>query len=297
MLHRLLNVICGRRCVSGIALMAAALFFTAEAGAYEARIHCEEDTVKVSRILKAAAEHGGSYGERIAFVARQLEGTPWASPSDNDEKGTIMIDLHGFDRLGFANTVMALAQASMQKLPRVKEYERFYEQLSRRRGQDDGFPSRLYYGAEWVVDNVYRGNLKEMTEYVSGGGFKTKTLDYMTRHKDEFPAMKDPAVFDKVRMNEMGYRSHRIPHLKKQSAANKPLHEMMETGDIIIMLSPESDRDIYDIGFVEMNGGEPYLIHISHDDGLVTADPYPLARLFKLEGQHFYGYRWLRPTE
>lgn len=147
------------------------------------------------------------------------------------------------------------------------------------------------------MDNVYRGHLKEMTEYVTGGGFKTKTLDYITRHKDEYPALKDPKVYDKVRMMEMGYRSHRIPHLKKQSAANKPLHEIMKDGDIIMMLSQEIDFDIYDVGFIEMVDGEPHLIHISHENGNVTADPYPLSRLFKIDGQHFYGYRWLRPAE
>lgn len=267
------------------------------AGAYEARVHCPDDTVKVRRMLEAAASQGGTFGERIAFVAKQLEGTPWAPQSDNDEKGTILIDFHGLDRLEFVNTVLALAEASMQKVPRVKEYERFYEEYSRRNGRDDGFPSQLYYGAEWTVDNIYRGNLKEMTEYIGGGGYKTKTLDYISRHKDEFPAMKDVSVADKVRMNEMGYRQHRIPHLKKQSIGNKSIHELMETGDIIIMLSGEIDRDIYDIGFVEMKDGVPYMIHISHDSSAVVVDPYPLNRLFKLDNQHFYGYRWLRPLE
>ncbi len=279
-----------------VAVMTAAAL---PAQAYEARIHCQEDTVALSRILHqiAAEAKGANFGQRCVVAAHMLEGTPWAQPADNDEKGTIVINLHGFDRMGFVNTVMALAAAAGQKLPSVKEYERFYEQFSRRRGQDDGFPSQLFYGAEWVVDNVYRGNLKEMTEYVSGGGFKTKTLDYMTRHKDEFPAMADPTVADKVRMNEMGYRSHRIPHLKKQSISNKPLHQLMDNGDILMLLSPEPDRDLYDIGFVELKEGEPYLIHISHDNGKVVADPYPVARLFKLESQHFYGYRWLRPQE
>lgn len=267
------------------------------AGAYEARVHCAEDTVKVRKLLEATASNGGTFGERIAFVAKQLEGTPWAPQSDNDEKGTILIDFHGLDRLEFVNAVLALAEASMQKIPRVKEYERFYEEYSRRNGQDDGFPSQLHYGAEWAVDNIYRGNLKEMTEYIGGGGYKTKTLDYVSRHKDEFPAMKDAVVADKVRMNEMGYRQHRIPHLKKQSIGNKSIHELMETGDVIIMLSGDIDRDIYDIGFVEMKDGVPYLIHVSRDTSSVVADPYPLPRLFKLENQHFYGYRWLRPLE
>lgn len=267
------------------------------AQAYEPRIHCSQDTVKISELLTQLAAAGGSLGDRIVNAAKALEGTPWAEPEDNDSVGTIVITMHGFDRMGFANTVLALAEASRQKLPRVQEFERFYENYSRRKGEDNGFASQLFYGSDWVVDNVYRGHFKEMTEYIGGGGFKTKTLDHLTRNKDKYPAMKDPAVADKVRMTEMGYRSHRIPHLKKQSASNKPLHELMDNGDIIIMLSPEIDFDYYDICFVEMKDGEPYLIHIAHDDPKVVADPFPMARRFKLDGQFFYGYRWFRPQE
>ena len=52
--------------------------------------------------------------------------------------------------------------------------------------------------------NVYRDIWKEITEYVTGGGSNTKTLDYITRHKDEISAPKDPKAYDKVRMMEMG---------------------------------------------------------------------------------------------
>lgn len=261
------------------------------------RIHCKEDTVKVSSILSKTAEHGGTFGERCVFVASQLEGTPWSAPLDNDSIGTIIVNMHGFDRLGFINTVMALADASMKNMPTIKEFVYSLEAMSRRKGIDEGFVSQLHYGADWIVDNVYRGHVKEMTEYVGGGSFKAKTLDYVSRHKDEYPALKDSVVLEKIKMIEMGYRSHRIPHLKKQSAGNKSLHELMQNGDIIMMLSPEIDYDIYDMGFVEMKNGEPYLKHISHESGIVVTDEYPLSRLFKIEGQHFYGYRWLRPTE
>ena len=62
------------------------------------------------------------------------------------------------------------------------------------------------------------------------------------------------------------------------------------------MNPPEADFDIYDIGIVSMENGEPYLIHISRENNQVRLDPYPLTRLFKIEGQFFYGYRWLRPV-
>jgi len=286
-----------RLIISPLAIFTAIIAGSGDCSAYEPRIHCQEDTVAIGNILKKLSSSGANFGKRVITAAHELEGTPYASPADNDSIGTIVINLHGFDRLGFVNTVLALADASRQKVPRVQEYERMYESYSRRKGEDNGFASQLIYGADWVVDNVYRGHLKEMTEYLGGGGFKTKTLDYLTRHRDQYPAMKNPDTYDKVRMMEMGYRSHRIPHMKKQSSSNKPLHELMKDGDIIIMLSNEIDFDIYDIGIVEMKEGEPYLIHISHENGKVITDPYPMSRLFKLEGQHFYGFRWLRPQE
>lgn len=265
--------------------------------AYEPRVHCEEDTIAVGKLLVAISQNGGSLGDRIVFAANQLVDKPWEAPLDNDSIGTIVISMHGFDRLGFVNTVLALAHAGGKNLPLVRDFENYYEGHSRRKGEDDGFASQLIYGSDWIVDNVYRGNIKDMTEYLSGGGSKTKTLDYITRHRSDYPALKNEDVYDKVRMMELGYRSHRIPHLKKQSVGNKELHELLRNGDLIMMLSPEMDFDLYDIGVVEMKDGVPYLIHISHENGKVVADPYPLPRLFKLENQHFYGYRWLRPQE
>lgn len=261
------------------------------------RIHCVDDTIKVNRLLEAAARHGGSFGERCAFVAREMAGTKSGVAADNDTVGTLRVNLHTMDRLGFINTVMAIAEASTRKIPRFEEFANYLERYSRRKGVDDGFASQFFYGSDWIVDNVYRGNLKEMTEYLTGGGFKTKTLDYVSHHPELYPALKDSVTLDRIKMMEMGFRSHRLPHLKKQSISNKQLHELLENGDIIMMLSNDIDRDIYDIGFVEMHDGVPYFIHISDETGEVVVDPYPLPRLFKLENQRFYGYRWLRPYD
>lgn len=261
------------------------------------RIHCKEDSTIALHLIEVASAAGDDFGSRVAAAAKSLAGTQWAPASDNDSIGTIMVNLHGFDRMDLVNYALAAAIASRKSVPSFKEFEKALESVSRRKGEDSGFPSRLYYSSEWIVDNIYRGNLKEMTEYLTGGGFKTKTLDYVSRHKDEFPALKDPETMDKVKLNEMGYRSHRIPHLKKQSIGNKEIAELMQTGDIIIMLPHDMDYDIYDLGVIEMKDGVPYMIHFSPQSGKVQEDEYPLTRLFKLEGQHFYGYRWLRPTE
>ena len=246
-------------------------------------------------IEKAAT--GETYGDRIVAAAKALQGIPRGRAADNDSLGTIMIRLDSLNQREFIYTALAAAKTAALTVPSLREFEKNLENISRRKGVDEGFASQFFYGADWIVDNVYRGNIQEMTEYLDGGSSRTKTLDYVSRHADEFPALSNPEVLDKVKVVEFGYRSHRIPHLKKQSIGNKTTKELLQNGDIIIMNPPEIDFDIYDIGIVSREKGEPYLIHISRENNEVRMDPYPLTRLFKIDGQFFYGYRWLRPVE
>lgn len=260
------------------------------------RYHCAEDSVRVMALIEKARE-GGNFGGRIVAAAKAMTGTPLASAADNDSIGTIMVRLDSLNQREFIYMAIAAAKTAGLSVPSLRDFEKNLENISRKKGTDEGFASQFMYGADWIVDNVYRGNLKEMTEYLDGGGYRTKTLDYVSRHADLFPAMKNEETADKIRVIELGYRSHRIPHLKKQSINNKNLKELLQDGDILILSSPDSDFDIYDIGIVSEENGEPVLVHINREKKEVDTDPYPLPRLFKVEGQYFYGYRWLRPLE
>lgn len=279
-----------------IKLILLCLLFSSFKGFATVRYHCPQDSSKVMELVKKASE-GESYGDKIVAAAKALQGIPRGKAADNDSIGTIMIRLDSLSQREFIYAAIAAAKTAELTVPSLREFEKNLENISRRKGTDEGFISQFFYGSDWIVDNVYRGNLKDMTEYLDGGSSRTKTLDYVSRHPEEFPAMADSITADKIKVAEFGYRSHRIPHLKKQSIGNKNVKELLQNGDIIIMNPPETDFDIYDIGIINMDNGEPYLIHISRENNVVTLDPYPLSRLFKIEGQFFYGYRWLRPLE
>lgn len=260
------------------------------------RYHSPSDSAKIMTVINAAVEKD-DYKDKIVAAAKALVGIPLGKAADNDSLGTLMVRLDSLNQREFIYTALAAAKTSMLSVPTLREFEGNLENISRRKGVDEGFSSQFLYGSDWIVDNVFRGNLKEMTEYLDGGSYRTKTLDYVSRHPEQFPAMTDSVTAEKVKVMEFGYRSHRIPHLKKQSISNKNVKELLQNGDIIILSPPDQDFDIYDIGIVSFENKEPHLIHISRDAGKVTLDPYPIARLFKIESQFFYGYRWLRPTE
>lgn len=262
----------------------------------EVRYHCPNDSDAVVELLsKISAD--APIGERVSQAAAALTGIPASESADNDTIGTIVIRLDSLSRRELINVALAAAIAAAKTDPQVKDFEKALENVSRKKGKDEGFASQFFYGSDWIVDNKYRGNIEEMTEYVENGNYKTKTLDYVTRNKDKFPAMKNPQIADKVQVSEMGFRSHRVPHLKKQSVTNKNIKGMFQDGDIIIMLPPDYDFDIYDIGILTIINGEPFMTHVDKETGLIGQDKFPLSRLFKNEGQFFYGFRWIRPLE
>lgn len=284
----------GRATKRRLSLIVALIFPIMMMG--EVRYHCEKDSEAVMDLLSKISSEA-PIGERVSQAAAALCGIPAAESADNDSIGNILIRLDSLSRREFINVALAAAIAASKTDPDVKDFEKALENVSRKKGKDEGFASQFFYGSDWIVDNKYRGNIEEMTEYVENGNYKTKTLDFITRHKDQFPAMKNQEVADKVQVSEMGFRSHRVPHLKKQSVNNKTIKELFQDGDIIIMLPPDYDFDIYDMGILTIKDGEPYMTHISKEKAEIAQDPFTLSRLFKNEGQFFYGFRWLRPKE
>ena len=279
-------------------ILALALIIVCQLSARGVRYHCAADSAAVMEIVRQAASEE-RFGSKVVAAARALKDIPLAKSADNDTIGTVVVRLDSLSPTEFINICLAAARTANLSSPSITDFEKNLVEVSRKKGVDNGFLSRFLYGSEWIVDNIYRGNLKEMTEYLPGSVFSTVTLDYVGRHPEEFPALSNPDNLDKVKQIEFSLRSHRIPYMKKHAIGSKNVSELMEDGDILMLLSPASDYDLYDIGVVVKDpaNGQPHLIHILKTKNMVVEDPYPLSRLTKIEGQFFNGFRWLRPQE
>lgn len=258
------------------------------------RMHCDEDTVEVQSLLRQLAAKGGSVEERRVSAAYMLQGRPVDDAWEKDSLGPAQVNIHSFSPLSFINAVEALAVASGVAQPTWRDYLVEYSKRADRRGEYAGVGSEIYHGAEWIADNVYRGNLKELTENFDGCLSKTKNLDYMSRNRDKFAMLSDPEIFDKIEMIEMGFRVHRVPYLKRHFISRKDVAGELRDGDIILMIVNADGSDIYRIGYVVSKDGERYLLRADTKAGTVTDGGVPLDGYFKDNAKYFYGFRLLR---
>lgn len=261
------------------------------------RIHNASDTVMVNSMITKFSEPGGKVSAKVGPVAEAFSGIAYAETTKNDSVGSVVINLSEFDDIDFLNSVLAMAKTLTGPNPRWREYAANLENVGYRRGVDKGFVTKMIYGGDWIVDNVFRGNVKELTEYDNNPSYKTKSLEYITRHREEYKALSDSATYADMKMVEMGFRTHKIPHLKKEWASKEPILADMRDGDIIFFLTNDPEYDIYLIGIVKMREDGPHLIHVSKEEGKVIEDPQILPRHIKKETKRIYGWRWLRAAD
>ncbi len=288
-----------------IALVAAIIIATAAPAGLKAiditdpAVHCENDTADINRMIRLLAQKGGTPSERRAEAVRMLEGAPLDMSERQDSVWQLRLNVHTFTPLSFINCVQALVRASMTPDADWRTFTKEYVNLSTRQGEDDGFSSMLRYGSEWIADNIYRGNLKEMTENYEGALSKTKSLDYMSRHREEFAPLSDPETFDKVEMKEMGLKMHRLPYLKRHYISRPDVDGDLRGGDVILLLTNADGEDIFRIGYVIQNGNGKFLAGMNVDKNApkVEIDNITIDRLFKLMAKNFFGFRAVRWTD
>lgn len=256
--------------------------------------HSEEDTERAMALVREFHDPGGDPSEKAGPIAERLIGTEYRNLTMEDSTGHLQIRMDAFDDMGFLNTVVALARlATSPGHKRPEEFENAIREVTFRRGVDNGFPTRMVYAADWVVDNKSRGIIKEMTEIYSDQ-FKTKSLDYVTRHRDLYRALADSATYEEMKMVEMGFRTHKIPHMRRESSDWKDIAPALRDGDIIMLLTPDNTTDVLEIGIIRRRDDGFHYIHPSETAGKVVEEPEPLGRYIKRNAKKVYGYRWLR---
>ncbi len=258
------------------------------------KYHCESDTSKVMTIIRENFYPGDDPANLAGKIAEEFIGVPRAEVTMMDSTGNLQVRVDAFDDLSFLNEVAAIARLSTSPgHKRINEYEKELENVTYRRGENKGFPSKMLYFSDWVVDNKSRNHVKELTESYSDQ-FRTKSLEKVSRSRDKYAALKDSATFEELKMVEMGFRTHKVPHLKREQASHKDIIEEMRDGDIVVLLTSDSATDALEIGFLRKRQDGFHFIHPSAEKGVVVEEADTFDRYLKRNAKRTYGWRWLR---
>lgn len=232
--------------------------------------------------------------ERVAFFAREFEGTPYAAHTLEGEPETLTVRLDSLDCTTFAETVLALAQTAGERRHSWRDFVFNLRRLRYRSGETDGYPSRLHYIAEWAVDNIHRGNLQDACRFFPKVNYMVKSIDFMSRNRDRYPALADSANYARIRSVESGYRNHRFPYVRTNDLSSRATRDAFRSGDVVALVSNVRGLDVTHMGvIIKDEAGVPYLFHASSSAGRVQMEERPLDD-FMRKNRQWLGMRVFR---
>lgn len=257
------------------------------------------DTLKLTKMLdEAAAMKFSDPEERVAFFGKQFIGTPYGAHTLEGPVEILTVNLDSLDCTTFVETVMALSGTIGERRSSWRDFIYNLRRIRYRNGEVDGYPSRLHYIADWVVDNQHRGNFRDATREFPRYNEMTRSIDFMSSNRDKYPALADDENYRRIRRIEEGYRQHRFPYIKTIDLQNKAIKAAFHNGDVVALISNLKNLDVTHMGIIvkESPDAELYLLHASSSDGKVEISQRPLDDFLK-KNRQWLGVRVFRLYE
>lgn len=257
----------------------------------------QTDTARIDALLtEAAARTFATPEARVSFFARSFIDTPYAAHTLEGEPETLTVRMDSLDCTTFVETALAMAFTTGERRSSWRDFVYNLRRMRYRNGEVNGYPSRLHYICDWAVDNIHRGNFKDVTRDFPRSNEMARTIDFMTSNRDKYPALADSANYARIRSVESGYRLHRFPYIKTVDLGNKDMKAAFHDGDVVALVSSLKNLDVTHMGIVVRQDGELYLLHASSKDGKVELTERPFADFMKRNRQ-WVGVRVFRLLE
>lgn len=276
---------------SVLCLIGATAFMTSAQG--KVRFHNEsEDTTRINNLL-IECQKIKTPSEKVKAMALSFEGTPYVAHTLEGDTELVTVNIDELDCTTFVETVLALAFTAEEGRTSWRDYVYNLERLRYRGGNLNGYPSRLHYISDWIVDNSHRGNLQEVTNRFPYYHHITKTLSFMTENRDKYQSLSDSLNYERMKGVELGYYSHQFPYIKTVDLKKKETKDAFQSGDVVALVTSMKNLDVTHLGIIIKKDGEPYLLHASSSNGKVEVSNVPFDEFMK-RNRSLLGVRVIR---
>ncbi|MDX9821925.1 MAG: DUF1460 domain-containing protein [Syntrophales bacterium] len=228
------------------------------------RLHGEFD-----RLIKKLLPSGRalSAGGRVAAAACALLGRPYRA--DVLEEGgpeRLIVQWKAFDCVTLVETAVALAATAIAARPDFACFTSRLRTVRYRKGRIGGYASRLHYFTDWLADNEAKKILRDRTRELGGVPCR-KRIDWMSAHRDRYPALADPGTFRSIRSAERRLSAGSWHFLEKEQL--RRAEGAIREGDIVAIASAEEGLDVCHVGIAVQRRGRVHLLHASSATGRV----------------------------
>ena len=220
-------------------------------------------------------------GELMVRAAGIFLGTPYTGGTLEHVPEVLTVNLHETDCILLVETCTAmtllLKHCADGSIPTFEDFCSMLRTLRYRDGITDGYPSRLHYTSEWLLQAQDNGFLREVTAEL-GGIPLNQEFSFMSSHRDNYPRLReDDEALELIRRSEERLDTA-ASYYYVPSDKIPEIEDNIQSGDIICFLSTVPGLDITHTGIAcRKEDGSLHFIHASMKEGMVVLETRTLA--------------------
>jgi hypothetical protein len=248
-------------------------------------------------VTKAQEEGWGElpYNDVIVKVGEQFLGVPYVGGTlDENATETCTIELDKLDCVTYFEDCLAIADVLLTESE--PKFSQLYDRVQYTRYRDgviDGYVSRLHYTSDWIMDNVNKNVVEDITKELGGVPLELN-VHFMSAHSDKYPKLKGkPKLIEQIKKIEANINSQNLYYIPKDKISG--IMERLQNGDIVAFVTTVDGLDYGHIGLINKEDGVARLMHASSTAKKVVLDK-PLDEYINGVSK-FSGITVLRPIQ
>ena len=250
------------------------------------------DSITICKLLQKANRQSG-----VLSIAREFLGVPYVAHTlEVNDREQLVVNTRQLDCTTLVETVTALKICAQQGRKTFADYTNTLRNLRYRQGIVDGYPSRLHYFSDWILDKV---RMKMVDDIQSPNppftALQHIAVGYMSTHPNAYQALKaHPELVPVIRQQEEALTGRTARYIPKGDIRNTALlRQTVKDGDIIAITCNKEGLDIAHLGFAVWRGDGLHLLNASQIHGKVVEEPMTL-RYYLSKHKTFTGIRVIR---
>ena len=188
------------------------------------------------------------------------------------------------------STVLGGFPAEVNASPsRYADFCRQLRTLRYRGGIIDGYPSRLHYFTDWILDNTRKGIIYEVQDTIAPfSAVQHIHIDYMSQHPKSYKALAaNPALVPEISRQEQSLTGLQFRYIPKSEVRNtRLLRTIIHDGDIIAITCSKPGLDIAHLGFAVWLNDGLHLLNASQLHHKVVEEPMTLRQYLSKHPSH-----------
>lgn len=259
-------------------------------------IYTRVDSILVERLLESTKSLPRDANIPL-FFARHFLGRPYVAHTlEVADEEVLVVNTRQLDCTTLVENVAALTLCVRRQHYAFSDFLEVLRMLRYRRGELNGYLSRLHYFSDWIIDNASMSLVREhqspvppftATQYIS--------VNYMSQHPEAYKALRNNlSLVPLIARQEQMLKGKVFRYIPVQEIRNSHvLRDAIHDGDIIAITCNKPGLDIAHLGFAVWRKDGLHLLNASSVHQKVVEEPMTL-RQYMAKHPSFTGIRIVR---